>query len=308
MDTFDQFSRKTLCCAMNGGGVDPALPPMKRACHGRDYSVGIDVAIFASDQRHAVNSHPVQDSRSIFANMDTTTHSQFGEMTATHPLLCSSLFNTNRNTVLISPVEQRSPDSLVGVQRQLCAPAQLLDAFTSRPTPATKFLLSKAATDRFDMCLSQSGEQHEDPDGLRMMSDESDDFCFDDDVMDETNNTAQERFTFEDTIGQTQSQLYSSMMSDDSDTVLTDDDNSSLHIDDSSSPIDSHVVKVIITEESGMLLTQQQLPDTQQAVYHSPPRRRRQSVFNVAERWGMSLEDAAEIMTNVELANPNTVW
>lgn len=34
-----------------------------------------------------------------------------------------------------------------------------------------------------------------------------------------------------------------------------------------------------------------------------PPGRRLQSVFNVAERWGMTLADAAEIMRNVELAS-----
>lgn len=39
-----------------------------------------------------------------------------------------------------------------------------------------------------------------------------------------------------------------------------------------------------------------------------PKKRRLQSITNVAQRWGISAEDAAELMRNVELANANTEW
>eukprot|EP00041_Stephanoeca_diplocostata_P017934 m.371289 g.371289 ORF g.371289 m.371289 type:complete len:335 (+) comp20864_c0_seq44:1095-2099(+) len=39
-----------------------------------------------------------------------------------------------------------------------------------------------------------------------------------------------------------------------------------------------------------------------------PQTRRLRSIMNVAERWGIPHADAAELMRNVELANPNTVW
>lgn len=201
---------------------------------------------------------------------------------------------------------------------------------SSSPFPQITFSSATATAEWSDVyeakeqssCLVQPGTQPAHSGlGLRMMSDESDDFCYEDEMADETNNT---QTTLNTSDVQFPSRLMHALcldnicpnatevqipriMSDDSiDNYSDHDGNSDCDIRCGRVDAFDRDINVPTSEEPSSAFAQ--IPTHDQRKNHTPPRRRRQSVINVAERWGMSLEDAAEIMMNVEMANPNTAW